>query len=64
VYKVIEIIGVSDKGFTEAAGNAVEVAAKTVNGIQWAGVEKFGIIVKDNKIVEYQARTKIKFKVR
>ncbi|MFQ6135248.1 MAG: dodecin family protein [Nitrososphaerales archaeon] len=64
MYKLIEIIGRSDKGFTEAAQNAVEVASRTVKAIQWVEVVSFGMNVKNGKITEYQARTKIAFEVR
>jgi flavin-binding protein dodecin len=63
VYKLIEIIGRSNKDFTEAAKNAVEVAAETVRGIKWVDVISFSMIVKEDKVIEYQARTKIAFEV-
>jgi len=63
VYKLIEIIGRSDKGFTEAARNAVEVASETVREIRWVEVVSFGMVVKNNKVTEYQAKTKIAFEV-
>lgn len=63
VYKIIEIIGRSDKGFTEAAQNAVESAGRTVKAIQWVEVASFGMKVVDGKVAEYQARTKIAFEV-
>ncbi len=64
VYKIIEIIGRSDKGFQEAAENAVEVASKTVKAIHWVEIINFRMNVSDEKIREYQARVKIAFEVR
>ncbi len=64
VHKIIEIIGRSNKGFTEAAQNAVEVASKTVKAIQWVEIESFGMNVQNGKITSYQARTKIAFEVK
>lgn len=64
VYKLIEIIGKSEKGFTEAAQNAFEVASQTVKAIQWVEVEKFSIGIEEGNIKEYRARTKIAFEVK
>ncbi len=64
VYKIIEIVGKSDKGFKEAAQDAVEVASRTIKAIQWVEIVNFGMTVKNDKIAEYQARTKIAFEVR
>lgn len=63
VYKIIEIIGRSEKDFNDAAKNAVDVANKTVKQIRWADVKGFGLVVKEGKIIEYQAKTKIAFEV-
>jgi len=63
VYKLIEVIGRSDKSFAEAAKNAVEVASQTVKEMRWVEVEKLGVVVKDGEVAEYQARVKIAFEV-
>jgi len=64
VYKLIEVIGRSNKDFKDAAKNAVEVAAKTIEEIRWVEVMSFSMVVKDNEVVEYQAKTKIAFEVK
>ncbi|MCP8310285.1 MAG: dodecin family protein [Candidatus Methylarchaceae archaeon HK02M1] len=64
VYKLIEVIGISNKDFTDAAKNAVEVAKKTIEEIRWVEVMSFGMVVKENEVVEYQAKTKIAFEVK
>ena len=38
VYKIIDIVGISEKSFSDAAKNAVTGAAKTVRGIRRAEV--------------------------
>ncbi|MGZ8833657.1 MAG: dodecin domain-containing protein, partial [Thermoanaerobaculia bacterium] len=35
VYKLVEIVGTSDKGFAEAAAAGVSRAAKTLRNIDW-----------------------------
>ncbi len=64
VYKLIEVIGRSNKDFTDAAKNAVEVAAETIEEILWVEVKSFSMVVKENEVVEYQAKTKIAFEVK
>ena len=64
VYKLIEVIGRSNKDFTDAAKNAVEVTAETIEEILWVEVKSFSMVVKENEVVEYQAKTKIAFEVK
>jgi len=61
VVKIIELIGSSPIGWSEAAQNAVTEAAKTVKGIKGVHVKRCTAKVKDNKIVEYNANVKIAF---
>ncbi|MEW5937309.1 MAG: dodecin family protein [Candidatus Thermoplasmatota archaeon] len=63
VYKIIDIVGVSDKGFTDAAKSAVEEAAKTVRGIRRAEVTKFDIKVEGDKVAKYRAEVRISFEI-
>ena len=61
VVKIIELIGSSPKGWSEAAQNAVTEAAKTVKNIKGVHVKRCTAKVKDSKIVEYNADVKIAF---
>ena len=61
VVKIIELIGSSPIGWSEAAQNAVTEAAKTVKNIKGVHVKRCTAKVKDNKIVEYKANVKIAF---
>ena len=63
VYKYIELVGVSNKGFAEAVEAAVMEASKTVRHIGWVEVEKLSCKVNDGRIAEYQAAVKIGFEV-
>ena len=64
VVKIIELIGSSPKGWSEAAQNAVTEAARTVNNIKSIHVKRCTANVADNKIVEYRAVVKIAFVVK
>jgi dodecin len=62
VYKVIEIIGRSKKSWGDAASNAVEIAAKTLEEIRIAEVKELDMKVEKGKVVEYRAKLRISFK--
>jgi flavin-binding protein dodecin len=61
VVKIIELIGSSTIGWSEAAQNAVTEAAKTIKNVKGVHVKRCTAKVKDNKIVEYNANVKIAF---
>ncbi len=61
VVKIIELIGSSPNGWSEAAQNAVTEAAKTVKNIKGVHVKRCTAKVKNNNIVEYNADVKIAF---
>ncbi len=64
IVKVIEVIGVSDRGFTEATQNAVEEASKSVKNIKSIFVKYMNANVENNKIVSYAVNAKISFEVK
>ena len=64
VVKIIELIGSSPDGWSEAAQNAVTEAAKTIKNIKSIHVKRCTAKVEDNKIVEYSANVKIAFIVK
>jgi flavin-binding protein dodecin len=63
VYKIIDVVGVSDKHFSDAAKNAVDEAAKTVRGIKRAEVVKLDVKVEDDKVSKYRAEVRISFEI-
>jgi len=62
IYKVIEIIGSSEKSWEDAAKKAVEVAAKTLDEIRVAEVKELDMRVEKGKVVEYRAKLRVSFK--
>jgi len=62
VYKVIEIIGSSAKSWEDAARQAVEVTAKSLEEIRVAEVKELDMRVEKGKVVEYRAKLRISFK--
>ncbi len=63
VYKIIDIVGISDKSFADAAKNAVIEAAKTVRGIKRAEVVKLDLKVENDQVTKYRAEVKISFEI-
>jgi len=62
VYKVVEVIGTSEKSWEDAAQNAVETAAKTLRDLRIAEVVKMDMKVKNGKIQAYRTRVLLSFK--
>ena len=63
VWKLIEVVGISDKSWEEAAKNAMIEAAKTIRNISRVSIEEFDCKVEDDKIVAFRTRIKIIFEV-
>lgn len=63
VYKIIELVGVSDVSWEEAAKNAVEAAGKSLKDLRIAEVSELDMRVEDGKVAAFRARVKLSFKV-
>jgi dodecin len=62
IYKVIEIIGGSEKSWEEAAKKAVEVTAKSLKEVRIAEVKELDMRVENGKVVEYRVKLRVSFK--
>lgn len=63
ILKVIEVLANSEKGWDDAAKNAVEQASKTVKNIRSVYIKEQSATVKDGKIDNYRVNVKITFEV-
>jgi flavin-binding protein dodecin len=61
VIRVIELVGVSDKSWSDAAQQAVTRASETLRHITSLDVLKSSAVVRDGKIVEYHVNIKVAF---
>ena len=62
VYKIIEIVGTSEKSWEDAARIALDTASKTIKEIRIAEVKKLDVkMEKDNKLI-FRAKIDISFK--
>lgn len=62
VYKIIELVGTSEKSWEEAAKNAVEKAGESLRNLRIAEIAELDLKVENNKVVAYRARVKVSFK--
>lgn len=62
VYKVIELVGTSNKSWEEATKNAVETAAGSLKDLRVAEITKLDVKVEKGKVVSYRARVNLSFK--
>ena len=62
VYKIIELVGTSEKSWEEAAKTAVNRAGKSLRDLRIAEVVALDMKVEDDKVVAYRARIRASFK--
>ena len=61
-YKVVEVIGTSEKSWEDAAKGVVEEAAKNLRDMRVAEITKLDMKIQDGKVVNYRARVSLSFK--
>ena len=62
-YKIIELVGTSDKSWEDAARATVETAGKTLDELRIAEVTRLDVTVENGKIKTYRTRLNVSFKV-
>lgn len=62
VYKVIELVGTSEKSWEDAAKNAVETAGKSLEELRIAEIGKLDMKVENGKVTAFRARVSLSFK--
>jgi flavin-binding protein dodecin len=62
VYKVIELVGTSDKSWEDAAKQVVATASKTLKDLRIAEIIQQDMKIENGKVVAYRARVKLSFK--
>ena len=63
VYKLVEIVGSSTIGTDEAIRNAIESAGRTIRNMDWFETTEIRGHIADGKIVHYQVKLKIGFRI-
>ena len=62
VYKIVEVVGVSETSWEDAGKKAVEVASKSLRDLRIAEVLKMDMKVDDGKVTAYRTRVSLSFK--
>ena len=61
-YKIVEVVGTSEKSWEEAAKGVVEEAAKNLKDMRVAEITKLDMKLQEGKVVSYRARVSLSFK--
>jgi dodecin len=62
VYKIVEIVGSSPNSWEEAAKNAIETAAKTLEDLRVAEIVKMDVMIENGKVTGFRTRLTVSFK--
>jgi dodecin len=62
-YKIIEVVGSSEKSWEDAAKNAIKAASKSLKDLRVAEVLEMDMKIEDGKIVNYRTKLKVSFKI-
>jgi flavin-binding protein dodecin len=62
VYKVVELVGTSDKSWEQAALNAVEMASKSIRDLRVAEIGALDMKMENGKVTAFRTRVKLSFK--
>jgi dodecin len=63
VIKTIDLVGVSDQSWKDAAEQALAEASRTIRGIHAMDILETSCTVEDGKIAEYQTHVRIQFRI-
>ena len=62
-YKIIELVGVSEVSYDDAAKRAIRRASKTLKGLGWFKVTELRGLVRDGDVAEYQVTMQVGFRL-
>jgi dodecin len=62
VYKIVEVVGVSEVSWEDAGKKAVQTAAKSLRDLRIAEVIKMDMKVDNGKVVAFRTRVSLSFK--
>lgn len=62
-FKMVHLVGTSDSSYEDAIQNAVRDASRSLRHLGWFEVLEMRGRVEDGKVVEYQIKIQVGFKV-
>ena len=63
IIKTIDVVGVSEESWGDAARQALAEAAKTIRHIEGMDILSTSAVVEDNRIKEYHTHVQIQFRL-
>jgi flavin-binding protein dodecin len=63
VYKVLELVGTSERSYTAAIGSAIKRAGRTLKGLSWSEVVEHGGHIMRNGKLEHQVIVRVSLEV-
>jgi len=61
VYKIVELVGTSEKSISDAIDNAIKKAAQSIRHLGWFEVDQVRGSIADGKVGRYQVTIKAGF---
>jgi len=61
-YKIIELVGTSEKSWEDAANLAIETAGESLKDLRIAEVTKLDLTIENGKVSTYRTRINVSFK--
>ncbi len=62
-YKIIELVGTSEKSWEDAASTAVETAGKSLEDLRVAEITRMDVTIEKGKVTSFRTRLNLSFKV-
>ncbi len=62
-YKIVELLGVSDLSYDDAASRAIARAGRTLKGLGWYKVTDLRGLIRDGEVAEYQVTLQLGFRL-
>jgi dodecin len=62
VYRIVDVVGVSEKSWEDAGRRAVETASASLRDLRVAEVTKMDMKVEDGKVTAFRTRVALSFK--
>ena len=63
-YKTIDLVGVSDLSYDDAASQAIARAQRTLDELHWYKVTDLRGLIRDGEVAEYQVTLQLGFRLR
>ncbi len=61
IYRVIELVGTSEKGIDDAVTTAIDRAHKTIRNLRWFEIARTSGHIEDGKVQHFQVTLKVGF---